>query len=198
MAPLLLLLAAALRAQDSLGPGIVPATPDQARSRTEACGARHDDVAVGDGTVTIDHGAALSDVQLACLARFAAESWWNLSFDRATEARYAPLREQAEEDARLAIPRAWIEEHGLAGRLPAYRAGRDDAGAVGAAIAKLCGGPPTMVHRSRNGAAIVLDPPSFETEEAMQCIMYVGAVVHLRVKMIDDEVDDPPPPRRHR
>jgi len=198
MAPLLLLLAAALQAQDSLGPGIVPATPDQARSRTEACGARHDDVAVGDGTVTIDHGAALSDVQLACLARFAAESWWNLSFDRATEARYAPLREQAEEDARLAIPRAWIEEHGLSGRLPAYRADRDDPGAVGARIAKLCGGPPTMVHRSRNGAAIVLDPPSFETEEAMQCIMYVGAVVHLRVKMIDDEVDDPPPPRRHR
>jgi hypothetical protein len=44
----------------------------------------------------------------------------------------------------------------------------------------------------------VLDPPSFETEEATQCIMYVGAVVHLRVKMIDDEVDDPLAPRRHR
>lgn len=198
MEPLHLLLAVALQAGDSLGPGIVPARPDQARSRIEACGARHDDVALRDGTVRIDHGAASSDTQLACLAQFAAESWWNLSFDGATETRYALMFDRAQEDARLAIPRAWIEEHGLAGRLPSYREGRDDPGAVGAAIARLCDAPPGMVHRSRTGAAVTLGPPSFETEEAMQCVMYVGAVVHLRVKLIDDEVDDPPPPRRHR
>jgi hypothetical protein len=174
-----------------------PATPQVVIARVAACGVKRRDARIRvdhmlqEAVVDVRPVAAPSDAQLACLARVSAEAFWFLVFDDATQARFEPLYSRASEDANLTSARAWVAAHGLAGRLPPYRKGRDDPALVIAAIEKLCRAPA----RSFRNNAGMMTAESMESVSGEQfiCALNVATVAGLPFGFIGNEAEAPPP-----
>ncbi len=167
--------------------------PKTVLARVAACGVKRRDAHVRvddtlqEAVVDIRPAAALSDAQLACLARASAETYWFLVFDAVTQARFEPLYSRVNEAVSLAQAQAWVAAHGLASRVPHYDAGRDDRAAVAARIEALCGAPSGSFHD-----LFLPDPtkpPAIPavSDETWLCVVNVAAVAGLNMGFIGNE-----------
>jgi hypothetical protein len=165
----------------------MPIAPDAVLARVAACGvARHNarvrmDETLQEAVVDIGHAWALSDAQLACLARVSAEAYWFLVFDRATQARFEPLYARASEAESLKLAQAWVAAQGLAGQVPTYREGHGDPAVVVAKIETLCHAPSGTF---RNDGGFMTPVDMAASAQYFVCALNLATVAGLKFGLI--------------
>ncbi len=151
----------------------------------------------------VDGAGAVTDQQMACLAKAAAKHGYYVEFANPDlNRRYMIAYEPFQRAAAEAMARDWLKAHGRLDGLPRYDSNRESLASFAARLEAFCGAAPHTVLQASGSKRLTFNAetfrPRFDGDDHAQCTIYAVEATNLEEQgvsfgFLGNEVADPAP-----